>query len=109
MISKDFHLEFEAQLDCNPTGHQRSCFFALVLKWANDMVTVMKAPTIRATKPEIIDHGPGFPFDPEEDSPELEAELLKGIKGPFKPYSEQEMREIGERIIREKRQHESRS
>jgi antitoxin (DNA-binding transcriptional repressor) of toxin-antitoxin stability system len=38
----------------------------------------------------------------EEDSPELEAELLKAIDGPFTPYSPQEMQAIGERIIRQK-------
>lgn len=43
------------------------------------------------------------PLDLETDSPELETELLKGIKGPFTPYSAQEMRLIGERIVKEKR------
>ena len=43
------------------------------------------------------------PLDLETDNPELEADLLKGIKGPFTPYSSQEMRSIGERIIKEKR------
>jgi hypothetical protein len=42
-------------------------------------------------------------LDPEVDSPELEAELLKAADGPFTPYSSEEMREIGERIIRDKR------
>jgi hypothetical protein len=42
------------------------------------------------------------PLDLETDNPELEAELLKGIEGPFTPYSSQEMRSIGERIIKEK-------
>jgi len=41
------------------------------------------------------------PLDPETDNLELEAELLKGIGGPFSPYSPQEMRSIGERIIKE--------
>ncbi len=41
-------------------------------------------------------------LDPEVDSPELEAELLKAIDGPYTPYSSEEMLEIGERIIREK-------
>ena len=40
--------------------------------------------------------------NPEEDSPELEAELLKALKGPFTPYSTEEMRVSCERIIREK-------
>jgi hypothetical protein len=43
------------------------------------------------------------PLDPEVDSLELEAELLKAVDGPFTPYSAQEMRDIGERIIRDRR------
>src|SRR6184192_4141185 len=46
---------------------------------------------------------PGGALDADEDSPELEAELLKAINGPFTPYSSAETRAIGERIIREKR------
>ena len=45
---------------------------------------------------------PRVPLDLDEDSPELEAELLKAIDGPFEPYASEEMRAIGERIIREK-------
>ena len=41
------------------------------------------------------------PLDPEVDSPQLEAELLKAIGGPFTPYSAEEMRAVVERIIRE--------
>ena len=41
------------------------------------------------------------PLDPEVDSPELEAELLKAIDGPYTPYTPEEFRELGERIIRE--------
>lgn len=46
---------------------------------------------------------PGVPLDLEEDSPELEAELLKAVTGPHSPYSSEEMRAACERIIREKR------
>ena len=42
------------------------------------------------------------PLDLETDNPELEAELLKSIDGPFTPYSSAEMRTIGERVIKEK-------
>ena len=42
-------------------------------------------------------------LDLEEDSPELEAELLKGANGPFTTYSTEEMRAECEKIIREKR------
>ena len=41
------------------------------------------------------------PLDLEEDTPELEAELLKAADGPFAPYSAEEMRGVVERIIRE--------
>jgi len=40
-------------------------------------------------------------LDLEADTPKLEAELLKAIGGPFTPYSSEEMRSIGERIIKE--------
>ena len=42
-------------------------------------------------------------LDPEADSPELEAALLKSIHGPYSPYSSDEMRSIVERIIREEK------
>ncbi|PWU20515.1 MAG: hypothetical protein C5B50_03720 [Verrucomicrobia bacterium] len=50
---------------------------------------------LRESKPVI---------DAEVDSPELEAELLKGINGPYTPYSSTEMPKIVERIIREEAQ-----
>jgi hypothetical protein len=43
-------------------------------------------------------------LDLEEDSPELEAELLKAANGPFTPYSSDEMRAMCEKIAREKRE-----
>ena len=43
------------------------------------------------------------PLDLETDNPELETELLKAIDGPFTPYSSEEMRSIGERIVKQKR------
>ena len=46
---------------------------------------------------------PGGTLDLEEDTPELEAKLLKAAEGPVTSYSSEEMRAIGERIIREKR------
>ncbi|HEV2694415.1 MAG TPA: hypothetical protein VG347_16095 [Verrucomicrobiae bacterium] len=47
-------------------------------------------------EPEMI-------LDPEKDSPELEAELLKAVNGPHFPYSASEMREACEKVIRQKR------
>jgi hypothetical protein len=38
----------------------------------------------------------------EEDSPELEAELLKAVRGPFTPYSREDLEAIKERVRREK-------
>jgi hypothetical protein len=46
---------------------------------------------------------PGVALGLEEDSPKLEAELLKAIDGPYTPYSQEEMRGIVERIIREEK------
>jgi antitoxin (DNA-binding transcriptional repressor) of toxin-antitoxin stability system len=52
------------------------------------------------------------PFDPsdprvdldlEEDSPELEAELLKAVEGPHAPYSHEEMEAILNRVVAEER------
>jgi hypothetical protein len=42
-------------------------------------------------------------LDLEEDSPELEAELLKAAKGPFTPYSSEVMRAACEKVIQERR------
>jgi hypothetical protein len=46
---------------------------------------------------------PGAALDLEEDTPELEAELLRAIDGPYTPYAVEEMRGIVERIIREEK------
>ncbi len=42
------------------------------------------------------------PLDLETDNPELEAELLKAADGELTPYSSEEMRTVGARIIKEK-------
>ena len=42
-------------------------------------------------------------LDLEEDSPELEAELLKAVNGPHSPLREGELREIADRALREHR------
>ena len=39
----------------------------------------------------------------DDESPELEAELLKAANGLFTPYSATEMREACKRVIRAKR------
>jgi hypothetical protein len=42
-------------------------------------------------------------LDLEEDSPELEAELLKAVNGPHSPMREGELREIADIAVREHR------
>jgi hypothetical protein len=42
------------------------------------------------------------PLDLDEDSPELEAELLKAIDGPYAPHVPGDLRKITEQVIREK-------
>ena len=44
---------------------------------------------------------PRVDFDLEEDSPELEAELLKSIGGPYTPYARQDLEAVAERVRRE--------
>jgi len=45
----------------------------------------------------------GFVANPEENTPELERELLKGVRSEHSPYSSIEMREICERVLQEHR------
>jgi hypothetical protein len=42
-------------------------------------------------------------LDLEEDSPELEAELLKAVNGPHSPWKPEEFREIADKALRERR------
>ena len=42
-------------------------------------------------------------IDLEEDSPELEAELLKAVNGPHAPLRDGELREIADRALAEHR------
>ena len=51
---------------------------------------------------EAIPPGGGaLDLDLEEDSPELEAELLKAVKGPHAPFSETELRGLADRALAE--------
>src|SRR6266496_1689073 len=47
---------------------------------------------------------PRVELDLEEDSPELESELLKAVEGPHAPYSHQEMETILARVIQQERE-----
>ena len=48
-------------------------------------------------------HGGALDLNLEEDSPELEAELLKAVNGPHAPLLESELREIADRALNEHR------
>ena len=41
-------------------------------------------------------------INPEQDSLELEVELLKAANGPFRPYSRDELEAIAQRVLQEK-------
>jgi hypothetical protein len=41
-------------------------------------------------------------LDLNEDSPELAAELLKAARGPFTPYSHQDLEDVASQVLREK-------
>ena len=47
--------------------------------------------------------GGALDLDLEEDSPELEAELVKAVKGPHAPFSEAELRGLADRALAEHR------
>lgn len=51
---------------------------------------------------ERIPHQPSD-INPDEDTPELEAELLKAANSPLKPYSRLEMQAVCDRILVEHR------
>jgi len=42
-------------------------------------------------------------LDLEEDSPELEAELLRAVNGPHSPFSEAELRQLANKAVGEHR------
>lgn len=48
-------------------------------------------------------NGQGGVIDPEEDSPELEAELLKAVRGAHKPLTKESLRAIADRASAELR------
>ena len=55
--------------------------------------------TLEANTP----HGGAMDLNFEEDSPELEDELLKAVKGPHTPLAESELRAIADRARTEHR------
>jgi hypothetical protein len=47
---------------------------------------------------------PRVPLDLEQDSPELESELLKAVHGPHTPFSEGELRALANQALAEHRE-----
>jgi len=45
-----------------------------------------------------VPDGGAVELDLEQDSAELEEELLKAVRGPFTPYSRQDLEAIAERV-----------
>jgi hypothetical protein len=56
-----------------------------------------KRVSVQRYDPVPLDDG----IDLEDDSPELEAELLKASNGPFQPYTPADLLAIVERVQRE--------
>ena len=50
----------------------------------------------------LLAQAPGS-VDPEVDSPELEAELLRAVEEPQRPYHRDELRAVCTRVVRELR------
>jgi hypothetical protein len=57
----------------------------------------------RAALREWLLNGQGCVIDPEEDSPELEAALLKAVRGPHKPLTKESLYAIAGRASAELR------
>ena len=50
-----------------------------------------------------VEFAPKTGLDLEEDSPELEAELLKAVEGPHAPLAKGELRAIADQVLRSHR------
>jgi antitoxin (DNA-binding transcriptional repressor) of toxin-antitoxin stability system len=57
---------------------------------------------LKAGELEVTLH-PGGALDLEKDTPALEAELLKAVRGPHAPLLEAELREMADRALQEHR------
>lgn len=60
-------------------------------------------PVILAHNDKLVKVERYSPLDPEEDSPELEAMLLEGVRAEFTPYSEKEMQSILDELRKKNR------
>ena len=61
------------------------------------------APIILVHNDKLVKVERYVPFDPSEDSPELEAMLLEGVRARFTPYSEDEMQGILDQLRKKHR------
>ena len=61
------------------------------------------SPVILIHKNKLVKVERYEPVDPEFDSPEMEAMLLKAVTGPHTPYSRKDLEEVAARVHRELR------
>ncbi|HWN95104.1 MAG TPA: hypothetical protein VNT99_08730 [Methylomirabilota bacterium] len=61
------------------------------------------APVILIHNDKLVKIERYEPLDPEDDSPELEAMLLKAVAGPHSPYSRKDLESVAEKVRREMR------
>jgi antitoxin (DNA-binding transcriptional repressor) of toxin-antitoxin stability system len=61
------------------------------------------SPVILVLNEKLVKLERYVPFDPEEDSPELEAMLLKAVTGPHTAYSRKDSEDVAAKVRREMR------
>ncbi|MBI5385213.1 MAG: hypothetical protein HZA90_11075 [Verrucomicrobia bacterium] len=61
------------------------------------------APVLLVHKNKLVKLERFEPLDPEFDSPELEAMLLKAVTGPHSPYSKRDLEDVAAKVRREMR------
>ena len=61
------------------------------------------APIILVHNDKLVKLERYEPFDPDYDSPELEAALLHAVTGPHSPYSKKDLLAVAAKVRRESR------
>lgn len=64
-----------------------------------DVIVLTDGERRMTLEPSVI--GGALNLDLEKDTPELAAELLKAAKGPFTPYSRQDLENVADQVLRE--------
>ena len=59
------------------------------------------APVLLVHKNKLVKLERYEPLDPEFDSPQLEAMLLKAVTGPHSPYSKRDLEAVAAKVRRE--------